>query len=1131
MLRVKAGKEVDPPPLLLSGGSSAFICNADVSSGQERRVAIREWLRRLDLAQYADTFERQAVDVATLPTLTADDLKDLGVELVGHRRRLLEAIAGLRSADPAAQSAEPAERRTITVLFCDLVGSTELAGRHDPEDLRDLMAAYQRTCAETIAGFGGHVARYMGDGLLAYYGYPHARENGAESALRAGLALVKATAGIAVPGERLAVRVGIATGLVVVGDLIGQGDAAERTVVGETPNLAARLQGLAGPNQVLCADRTRRLAAGLFEYDDLGECALKGFSVPVRAWRVTGESSVESRFRAIHEHPVPETIGRVHEVSLLLDRWATAKEGEGQVVLIAGDSGIGKSRLIQDFIDRAGDDIRSRFEFQCQPHFRGTAFSAVVHQLEAAAGLASSDEAPARRDKLVALLGSIPGSAAWLPDILGLMNLGDAAGGDDGPRQRILAALVARIEHAAATGPTLCVLEDAHWVDPSTQDFVTALVERIVTMPVLLLVSYRLDYECPWIQCPHATSLKLNRLSRAQAAALVRAVAGDRQMPAQLLEDIVDKTDGVPLFLEEVTKMLLENMPEAEPDPRQSPTSGIVAVPDTLHDTLLSRLDRDEAAKHVAQVASAIGRVFEPMLLARVADMPETRIEKGLEALVRSGLIKRDTVGSEVVYAFRHGLLHEVTYGTMLLRRRRDLHRRIAAALVGGSVELAKQRPELVARHYDAAADFPAAAEWWLAAGRHALRQGSYGEALVHLEAGLGVIGRMPAGAARSERELAIQVAIAETCRSARFSCEDRALEACRRARELSEELSNLPVLLQILRLEFGISFNRPDLPSMERVGREFERLSRLHDDGVAAVLASQTTGCVAFFKGNLVRARQRFRAALAAADRVKETGRLSDIQFPITALTYLSWSELLAGQLAEARRTARRAVSLSREMSRFAESLALANTLVLDRLLGDEEAVEAHLARLREIAEARGIPYWTAQVGLHDGFAALARGEIETGLAQVRKALATFAAHAVELETPFYLGQVAELLVRARRHDAAAEILIEALAQVERTGERWYLAELLRLRAEANAAEDPAAAEADLRRAVGLARSQGALLLELRAATGIVRVASGGTSRRTEAAALRRLVDRFDPGLRTPDLAGARTVLGGSPE
>ncbi len=1108
-------------------------------------MAIREWLQGLGLERYASSFEYHAVEEASLRSLTSDDLKELGVELVGHRRRLLEAIGAERSKphsfapeESTAAPSDEAERRSITILFCDLVGSTEMATREDPEDLRDLMSGYQRTCAETIAAFGGHVARYMGDGLLAYFGYPKTRENEAENALRAALALVQAVNGLAGNrGERLAVRIGIATGLVVVGDLIGKGDAAERSVIGETPNLAARFQVLANPGEIVCASRTRRLAGGLFIYEDMGEQVLKGFSKQVRAWRVVGERIAESRFHAIHEHPISDIVGRTHERMLMIDRWNTAKEGEGQVVLITGEPGIGKSRLIQHFIAQMAGECRYRFSYQCSPHYRDTPFSAVIRQIEITAGLGGSDDVSIRREKLRKLLREAPDASSDETEFLELMGLsmndGTSENAGESVRKHILTALVRRIERVTELGAVLCVLEDAHWIDPSTQEFLTLLAERIENLPVMLIVSYRIDFACPWIQFPHATQVKLNRLTRAQSAAMVTLVAGERPLPESVLREIVRKTDGIPLFLEEVTRALVESgkVPVPSPEGILAESQMPITVPETLHDTLLSRLDRDETAKQVAQVASTIGREFAASLLAQVADLPGERIEAGLEVLVQSGLIVRSTIGSEINYTFRHGLLQEVTYGTLLMRKRRELHRRIAQAMVGAAFDFAKRHPELVARHYDSAEDFETAAKWWLEAGRNALRSGSYGEALGHLEAGLRVVERMPATRVRSERELPLRVAVAETCRSARFSCENQALEACRRARELSEELSNSSVLIQTLRLEFGIIFNRPDLPGMERIGREFERLSVERGDEVAAVLARQSLGCVAFFTGQIDRAREQFHAALSAAKDVKEPARLVDMQFPITALCYLSWSELLSGRVNDARATARDVLRRSEGMSRFAESLALANTLLFDRLLGDEDLIRTHLDRLKAISEARGIAYWIDLVRMHEGLEKLGDGRVEEGLDDVRRALATFKSHAVEIEVPFFLGQIAESLSRAAWYDEALATLEDAFQRIERSGERWFLPELHRIRAETMMAGDPAAAEVDLRHAMTLARSQGSLLLELRAATSLLRVVSSRSARRTGFETLANLVNRFEPSLQTRDLLGARTILGESRE
>ncbi|HSR71603.1 MAG TPA: adenylate/guanylate cyclase domain-containing protein, partial [Kiloniellales bacterium] len=847
-----------------------------------RLVDIERWLTDLGLGRYAEAFRDHAIDETVLAGLTNDDLKDLGVELVGHRRRILDAIARLRaeaapptagphhgdlpaSDAPVAAPAGPeptadAERRMVTVLFCDLVGSTRLASQHDPEELRDVITDYQRFCVSRIERFGGHVALFLGDGLLAYFGYPKARENEAEWALRTGLAILEGIGALPRPGGHdLAVRVGVATGVVVVGELLGTGDLRQQSVIGETPNLAARFQQLAQPGQLICGAVTRRLASGLFDFEDIGPQTIKGFDQPVSAHRVLRERPVESRFAATHARRVGRMVGRRQEAALLFERWATAVQGEGQVVLLAGDAGIGKSRLMQDLIAQVESEPHFRIVFQCSPHYRDSPLFPPRRQLELAAGFESGDDAAERLRKLRALLAKIPGTEAYEPELANFLSIAsEAPPQDDSPertRQRVLEALAGRIVTAARLQPVLFLVEDAHWIDPSTEELVTQLIERIRALPVLLVVTYRPEYGCAWVRHPRAVSLKLSHLSRAQSKELLTDLTAGREVPARLIDQIVVRGDGVPLFLEEMAKSILDSgvPPVALLGAGESAAA---SIPQTLYDILLSRLDRDATAKQVAQIASVIGREFPVSLLTAIAELPDARLRAGLESLVETGLLVHHTGTGQETYSFRHGLLHEVTYNTLLLRRRRELHRRIAESLAAASKDAPLWQPEVVARHFDEAGLLDRAAEGWLEAGRQALAIGAYREALQDLEAGLRVVQRVPEGRQRHAMELPLQMTKAETLRSARFTGGDEALAACRRTRELCDELGDVTRLVRVLRLEAGITFNRADPSGTERVGREFLRIAEAHKEPIAEVLGHQTLGFVGFFRGELGPAR-----------------------------------------------------------------------------------------------------------------------------------------------------------------------------------------------------------------------------------------------------------------------------------
>jgi class 3 adenylate cyclase len=598
---------------------------------------ITQWLKALGMSEYAARFAENRIDFSVLRDLSDQDLKDLGVVL-GDRRKLLRAIRELDMPRPAA-SAEAAERRQLTLMFCDLVGSTALSATLDPEDLRAIIGAYHRCCAETIERLGGFVAKYMGDGVLVYFGYPQAHEHDAERAVEAGLALVEAVPKLVTQaGAPLQVRVGIATGMVVVGDLVGSGEAQERGVVGETPNLAARLQGIAEPNAVVIAAGTRQLLGDLFELRDLGQQHLKGIPAPVPAWSVLRAHKMESRFDALHAGGgMIALAGRAGEAEVLARYWSGARAGEGQAVLLSGEAGVGKSRLIVDLMERLGPEPHQRLRYFCSPQHTASAFHPIIGQLERAAGIAPSDSTTAGLDKLDAMLEqtSSTADAALLADLLGLASDDRYPAVSQTPaqrRQRTLDALVGQVEKLARAQPVLMVFEDAHWTDPSSLELLGRVLERMAPLRLLLIVTFRPEFAPPWAGWPGVALLALDRLSRTEASAMIDRLTTGRVLAPNVRRDILDRADGIPLFVQEMAKAVLEAEEGGSP---------VHAVPATLQASLLSRLDRLGEAKDVAQVGAAIGREFSHALLASVAEKPTAEVDRSLDRLVAAGLLFR----------------------------------------------------------------------------------------------------------------------------------------------------------------------------------------------------------------------------------------------------------------------------------------------------------------------------------------------------------------------------------------------------------------------------------------------------------------------------------------------------------
>ena len=674
---------------------------------------IADWLEKLGLGQYAQTFAENGIDISVLRDLTDQDLKDIGV-LLGHRRKILRAIGELSSAAPLTtqpavgterKPEDTAERRQVTVLFSDLVGSTALSARMDPEDLREVIAAYHKCAAETVRRFGGFVSQYLGDGVLVYFGYPQAHEDDAERAVWAGLQLIEAVAGLKT-GASLQARIGIATGLVVVGDMTDAGGSWERGIIGETPNLAARLQGIAEPNQVIIAESSRQLLGDLFELRHLGARDLKGIPEPVQAWAVLRASSVASRFEAMHAAGLTSLVGREDEIELLLRRWVKAKTGEGQVVLLSGEAAIGKSRLIAALSERIATEPHTSLRYFCSPQHTDSALYPIIGQMERAAGLAYNDTVQTKLDKLDALLGQTSTSkedASLFAEMLSLPNDGRYPALQLTPeqrRQRTLEALVTQVDVLAHQRPVLMIFEDAHWTDPTSLEAFGRAVNRIATRRVLLFVTFRPELDLPWTGRPHVTALTINRLTEREVSLMIDGVLGNKALPANIRQDIIERTDGIPLFVEEITKAVME----AESHSAAERTIAAIPfpaleVPASLHASLMARLDRLGPAKEVAQVGAAIGRQFSHALLAAAARKPEAQLNSALDGLLSAGLLFRQGLPPEATYLFKHALVQDAALSTLLREPRRALHARIAETLESQFPDIVERQPELLARH------------------------------------------------------------------------------------------------------------------------------------------------------------------------------------------------------------------------------------------------------------------------------------------------------------------------------------------------------------------------------------------------------------------------------------------------
>jgi class 3 adenylate cyclase/predicted ATPase len=1102
--------------------------------------ALQRWLEGCGLAHLAPTLADNAIGFDVLADLSEEDLKSLGLSL-GDRRRLQKAIAELPEAEqlagtgkrPApARRASEAERRHMTVLFCDLVASTELAGRLDPEDLAVVIGTYHTCCADVVGRWDGHIARYLGDGVLVYFGYPKAHEDDAERAVRSGLDLIDAVGRLqTLDGTPLQARVGIATGLVMVGELLGTGAAQEESVVGETPNLAARLQALAQPDTVVIAPRTRHLLGSLFELSDLGEHRLKGFADPIRAWVVIGEGKAESRFEALHGTMLTPFVGREHELGMLLERWSWASDGDGQVVLLAGEPGIGKSRMVRALRERLAD-ATYMLSHDCSPYHQNSALHPVITALQRAAKLDRSESPEQQLGKLEALLAWTGNAAEVVPLIASLLSLPYETRypaltlSPQRQKQRLLEVLVEHIEALARERPVLVVFEDAQWIDPSTLEFLDLVIERAQHIRVLVVVTFRPDFTPPWATQAHATLLPLNRLGRRQGAAMVERVSGSRTLPPEIRDEIVARTDGVPLFLEELTKTVLESGLVSDAQHHPLPP---LAIPATLHDSLMARLDRLAPVKEVAQIGAAIGREFAYPLLAAVAPLTERDLQLALQQLIDAELVFRRGTPPQATYSFKHALVQEAAYGSLLRSRRQQLHARIAAVLEQQPVEA---EPELLAHHYTHAGFTERAVGYWQQAGQRAAARSAMAEAAGHLGRGLEVLAALPEGPARWSKELELQTALGRALIAAKGYAAEETGRAFARARSLAAEMEDGPQLFPVLFGQSLFRLLRGDLDVAHEVSQEMLGLAeRQHDTG-NLVVAHRALGTNLFWLGKPALARSHIDQALALFDPEQHAHLAERYTFHprVMGLDFKSLILLVLGHPEEARTVSGQALDEARAASHLVSlAVVLQHACIVHQTCGDFPAMQQAAEELLAIATEQGFPFWIAHGGFLRDWASAEQGQGDNPRA-LRDDLEAILKPGAALILPYYYALVAQTFARHGERADAAQMLDQSLALLGRTGERWFEAEVHRLRGELHRSSaqprDLPSAEACFHRAIEIARGQEARLWELRASLSLARLWQSQARPAEARALLAPIYDWFSEGFELRELVEAKALL-----
>ena len=1022
-------------------------------------------------------------------------------------------------------------------MFSDLVGSTALAGRMDPEDLRDVLSAYQKCVAETVQRFGGFVAKYMGDGVLVYFGYPQAHEDDAERAVRAGLEVIQAVGALR-SSTPLQTRVGIATGLVIVGDLVGSGESQERGIVGETPNLAARLQGIAAPDMVVIAESTRRLLGHLFELEDLGAKKVKGIGGMVRAYAALRPSALESRFEALRTAATP-LVGREEEMALLMRRWEQAKTGEGQIVLVSGEPGIGKSQLAETMLERLAGEPHIRLRFFCSPHHQDSALHPIIMHLERAAGFHREDTAEQRLAKLESLLAQATNDLGAVAPLFS--NLLSIPTGEHYPpldvtpqkrKEKTLAALAAQVEVLSAREPLLMVYEDIHWSDPTTRESLDLLVERIPHHRILAIITFRPEFSPPWLGHPHVAMLTLNRLTPRQRAEVIVHVTGGKALPKEIAEQIVERTDGVPLFIEELTKSVVESGIVTDAGDHYAVAGSItpLAIPTSLHGSLLARLDRLAPTREAAQIGAALGRSFSHQLISAVAQMPQQKLETALEQLVAAELIFRRGMAPDAEYTFKHALVQDAAYSTLLRNRRQQLHARIATTLESRFPESVTAEPVILAQHCTEAGLHQKAIGYWLKAGQQSVARSAMVEAVVQLQKGLALLAPLHDDLWRRQQELDLLIVLGPALIATKGYSAPNVGDTLAHALQLAEELDRSDYLVPLLYGRWAFHAVRAEARLALSHAERLEEIGRARADMAVLLLGRLSHGISCFLLGEFIAARALLEQCHGLGDPAhRATYAALAAEDPHAAV--LAWLGVVLthlGYIEQGRARTNEAISEARRLQQvYTLSFVLLWAGWMETVTNSAIEVQRHAEELIAISDEHGFPWMLATGLMQYGWSSGALGEPEEGSSDLKKGLAMCRAIGAVTSRPFFLARLAETYAKLGRPLDGTNCVAEAAQILETTDERMNDADVHRTRGELlSATGDQVGAEQNYYQALAVARRQHAKIFELRAATNLARLWRDQGKRAEARDLLAPIYGWFTEGLDTAALIEAKTLL-----
>jgi class 3 adenylate cyclase/predicted ATPase len=1062
---------------------------------------------------------------------------------------LLPVVTAQEVTPDTALLEREAERRQLTVMFCDLVGSTALSTKLDPEDLREVITSFQDTCREAIQRYAGFIARYMGDGMLVYYGYPQAHEDDAERAVRAGLDIVRSMADLnAEIGKRhevvLAVRVGVATGSVVVGDIVGEGAAEEAAVVGETPNLAARLQGVAEPNQVVVASATQRLLGALFEYEDLGAHELKGIEQPVQVWRVVRESDIDSRYEAKRVGGRLPLVGRQEELGLLVRAWEAAKERHGQVVLIQGEAGIGKSRLLAALREHVAGETYMWVANRCSPYHANSTLYPVIENIKAVMGWKREDSAEAKLEKLEALLTkqTLPPEEA-VPLYAELMSLPLPEGryvplelSAKQKREQTLDALAGWLLEEAEQRPVLQVWEDLHWADPTTLELLGLYIEQSPTVSMLNVLAYRPEFGPPWSMHSHMTPITLNRLERPEVEALIGYQAGNKTVPSEVVEHVVAKADGVPLYVEELTKTILESDYLYEEADRYTLAGSLseLSIPATLQDSLMARLDRLPTLREVAQWGAVLGREFTYEMLQCLAPLEEPQLKSGLGQLVKNELLYQRGRPPRSRYIFKHALIQDAAYQSLLKRTRQQYHQRTARALEEQFPETAKTEPELLAHHYTEAQLSEKAIGYWQRAGQRANERLASLEAVAHLTKGLQLITSLPDTPERAKQELGLQITLAPALLSIKGWGAREVEQAYLRAQALCRRVGEHSELFTVTWGMWHHYEHCGQLKIARDLAKEVLSLAEEQSDSGRRLQAHHAAWTTYLARGEFLSCREHAEKGIALykPDEHRAHAFVYGGHDPgVCCRVHAAMALWYLGYADQALEKAQDAATLAEEL---AHPYSLAQTFNYSTYLHQcrrearlvQERAEATIGLCEEQVIA---PQYAAMGHAFRGWAVAAGGQANEAIAEMRQGLAALRARGIGARRPYLLTLLADACRRARRVDEGLNALAEALHLVEETGERTWEAEMYRIKGElllSRSKENELEAKASFNKALEVARRQQAKSLELRAATSLSRLWRDEGRCQEVRDLLAPIYDWFAEGFDTADLKEAKALL-----